>query len=235
MTQPRFVRFAAFAVVLACTSVAAAEMPMPTTSTPTLYGAQVLPKGTSVLGLTTGYPQTTFDMYWGLPSVDLGLHVGLTYGGRLSGLAQRFGMITQVPLRWTLKEGGKFALGLRFSPFLMLGESGPSFSLGGDLGVLFDIPLPKIFKLIVGPELRTAFATPGGDPSYLGGFWVNIGIETFISREFFVGLQFRGGGSWLARGDRNGPGPGNGFGNGNRGGFGGGGLFNALIYGGMTF
>jgi hypothetical protein len=221
MTQ-RLARLASLVAVLAFSSVAAAEMPMPNNGTPTLYGAQVLPRGTSVMGLTTGYPATTFDMYWGLPSVDLGLHVGLTYGGRLSGIAQRFGMETLVPLRWVLTESGRFALGLRVTPFLMLGETGPSFSLGGDIGVLFDIPLPKIFKLIVGPELRTAMATPGGNVGYLGALWVNIGLETFIAREFFVGLQFKGGGDWFVDG-----GPGRGVGNG--------GLFNALIYGGMTF
>ena len=221
MTQ-RFVRLATVLAVLAFASVAAAEVPIPNTSTPTLYGAKVLPKGTSVMGLTTGYPATTFDMYWGLPSVDLGLHVGLTYGGRLSGLAQRFGMETLVPLRWTLTERSRWAMGVRFTPFLMLGEVGPSFSLGGDIGLLWDIALPKVFKLIVGPELRTSFATPGGNAGYLGSLLVNIGIETFIAREFFVGLIFKGGGAWFVDGGR-----GRGVADG--------GVFSALIYGGMTF
>lgn len=221
MTQ-RFVKLVTVLAVLVCASAAAAEMPMPTSATPTLYGAQVLPKGDMVLGLTTGYPATTFDMYWGLPSVDLGLHIGLTYGGRLSGLAQRFGMEVLVPMRWMLVEQAKWAAAFKFTPVLMLGEVGPSFTLGGDLGVLFDIPLPKVFKLILGPELRTALATPGSNAGYFGSLWINLGIETLIAREFFVGLLFKGGGAWFVDG-----GPGRGVGTG--------GMFNALIYGGMKF
>jgi hypothetical protein len=127
-----------------------------------------------------------------------------------------------VPLRWMIVEKPKWAAAIRFTPLLMLGETGPSFTLGGDVGVLFDIPLPKIFKIIVGPELRTAMVTPGGNVFYLGELWINIGIETHIAQEFYVGLMFHGGGGWAAGG-------------GGRGRGGAGGLFNALIYGGMEF
>ncbi len=38
-----------------------AALPVPTGSTPSLYGAQVLEPGAFVLGATTGYPKTSVD------------------------------------------------------------------------------------------------------------------------------------------------------------------------------
>lgn len=193
------------AVVLIATigfaDVAEAQMPLPRPNTPTLFGAQRLDPGDFVLGFSTGYPKTSFNLFFGLhEAFDLGLLVGITYGdGSLGGNRQRLGMDVHVPLRWTMATRGKVALGLRISPYFMIGESRPSISFGGDLAFLIDIPLPKLFKIIVGPEVRTGFNTnSNGRDIYDGGAWANIGIETNFLQIFYAGVIFQGGGFWGA-------------------------------------
>ncbi len=180
---------------------ARAKMPVLSGSTPTLYGGERLEPHSIVLGATTGYPETRFDAYFGVTQIfDLGVHFGLTYGARLSGLRQRVGMDLNVPLRFTLVQAGILAFGLRVTPYFMIGEARPSVSVGGDIGFLFDIALPKLFKIIVGPEVRSGFASTGIPSArvrgYDGGSWVDIGVETLFLGRFHVGGQFQGGAQW---------------------------------------
>ncbi|RLB52558.1 MAG: hypothetical protein DRJ42_14500 [Deltaproteobacteria bacterium] len=200
---------------------ASAQMPEPTAETPTLFGAQRVDEGDFIIGLATGYPTTSFAMFFGLhESFDIGVLLGMNYGdSSLGGKRQRFGLDVHVPLRWTIATLDKVALGLRISPYFMIGDGSPAFSFGGDVAFLIDIPLPKLFKIIIGPELRTGFASVGSDPNrftgYDGGVWLNAGVETNFLEDFYAGLIFNGGGYW---GSNN---------------FGGDGLFRANIYFGM--
>lgn len=182
-------------------ATAKAAPPMPSRTTETIYGAQRLRPGNQVIGATTGFPESSFDFYTGLrEKFDLGVHLGITYGGHLSGKRQRVGMDAHVPLRWNMLQSRKVAGALRVAPYFMLGECCPSFSFGADVAFLVDIPLPKIFKLYFGPEIRTGFATVGDDPrrrsGYDGGFWGIFGMETLLNREWFIGSNFQGGGLW---------------------------------------
>ena len=143
-----------FLVVSAFTTASLAEvpMPMPTTDTSTLYGGSALAPGSFTLGATTGFPETSFDVYFGLgPIFDLGIQTGFTYGTRLGGNRQRLGLDLHVPLRWTLLRTTALAGGLRVAPYFMIGEAKPAISFGADVAFLLDIPMPKIFTLIVGP------------------------------------------------------------------------------------
>ncbi len=223
------------AIVFGTTAVqAGVPMPMPDVNTPTLKGAQTLSPGSIIIGATTGYPSTAFDVYFGMtPVFDLGVTAGLTYGdgywwgvtnwnrGRtISGLRQGVGLDLHVPLRFTLFHAGIVAGGLKVAPYLMIGQGSPSISIGGDVGFLIDIAVPKIFKVIVGPEMRTGFASVG-DSDWVGGrwtfydgaIWLNMGLETILVEKWYLGLMFKAGGQW-AEGDVSG----------------GDGIFNALLY-----
>jgi hypothetical protein len=205
--------------ITVCATAAQAGMPMPMAdaNTPTLKGGQVLTPGTIAIGATTGYPSTAFDAYFGLtPVFDLGVTAGLTYGHKISGIRQRVGLDLHVPLRFTLFHKGIVAGGLKVAPYFMIGEGSPSISVGGDVGFLIDIAVPKIFKVIVGPEIRTGFASFGANSDnqiYDGALWLDMGLETILAEKWCLGLMFKAGGQWAA-GDASG----------------GDGIFNALIY-----
>jgi hypothetical protein len=87
----------------------------------------------------------------------------------------------------------------------MIGEGSPSISFGGDVAFLIDIAAKKIFKVILGPELRSGFSTYGSSGNrrsiYDGGLWLNAGIETLLSQDWFLGLMLQGGGRWAVGND----------------------------------
>ena len=176
-----------------------AQIPVPTGSTPTLNGGERLNPGFTVLGLSAGYPKTSIDVYFGLATkFDLGIKAAVTYNHGIGGNRQGPGFDLHVPLRWTFVQKEKLAGGLRFSPYFMIGKWGPSVSFGADVAFLIDIALPKVFKIIVGPELRTGIAswTSYDISGYDGGLWANVGMETFLARRFFLGVMLQGGGLW---------------------------------------
>ena len=190
----------ATALLLAGTLAFGAGVPTPTGKTSTLYGGERLEPKTIVLGASTGYPKTTFDAYFGLTRIfDLGIHFGITYGARLAGIRQRVGMDFHLPLRFTVIQQRSLSAGVRLAPYFMVGEGSPSISTGGDIAFLFDIALPKLFKIIVGPEVRTGFASVGDRNrirGYDGGGWVNIGAETLLIDRIHLGWIFHGGAQW---------------------------------------
>jgi hypothetical protein len=211
-------------VVCATESQAGVPMPLPDANTPTLKGGQVLDPGSVAIGATTGYPETAFNVYFGItPVFDLGITVGLTYGdgnwgstnwnnanwnnrgNTISGLRQGVGLDLNVPLRFTLFHAGIVAGGLKVTPYFMIGDGSPSVSFGADAAFMIDIAVPKIFKVIVGPELRTGIASMGDKDwaggrwtIYDGGLWLNAGLETVLAKKWMLGLMFQGGGSWSA-------------------------------------
>ncbi|MCP4197012.1 MAG: hypothetical protein GY762_07655 [Proteobacteria bacterium] len=192
------------AIIIGATAVQAGmPMPMPDVNTPTLKGAQTLSPGTIIIGATSGYPSTAFDAYFGMtPVFDLGVTAGLTYGGRISGLQQGVGLDVHVPLRFTLFHAGIVAGGLKVAPYFMVGRGWPSVSVGGDVGFLIDIAVPKIFKVIVGPEIRTGFTKDNANSnaadraSYNGAVWLDMGLETILVDKWYLGSMFKVGGQW---------------------------------------
>ena len=206
-----------FLFLLGAAHSAQAQVPTPTSTTPTVYGGERVTPGSFVIGGTTGFPKTSFDLYYGLAEAfDIGGHAAFTYGRRIDGDRQGVGFDLHVPFRWTLLNAGIVAGGLRASPYFMIGDGSPSVSVGADVGFMLDIALPKLFKIIVGPDIRTGFATIGRGAGritgYDGGTWANVGIETLLFNKFHAGIIFHGGGNWGS------------------GGLGGGGVFRANLF-----
>lgn len=187
-------------LVLGVACPAAAQPAAPRADTPTLFGAQRVAPGDLVVGVHSGFPKTGMHLFVGLAErFDVGFLTSVTYGDSLGGYRQRVGFDLHVPLRWTVLERNDLALGLRVSPYFLVGEGGPGVSVGADLAVLFDVALPKVFKLIFGPELRTGFADGGRRPrasGYDGALWFTVGLEALLKRRWYVGWQFQGGAYW---------------------------------------
>jgi hypothetical protein len=171
-----------------------AEKPRPTGDTPSLSGAQVIPRGRTALGITIGYPSLRLHAVWGVGRrFDVGLMPAFTYGTRFDGYRQRLGLNLQVPLRWALADKPKFNFGFRLMPYFRIGESSPAFSVGGNLGFRFGIAMPRIFTLIFGPEGRMGFASVGDSPNRLNGLDAEltgmVGLESYLKRRWLVSLE----------------------------------------------
>lgn len=187
-------------------SSAEAQAPVPSSSTPSMIGGQVVGAGRFVLGASTGYPETQLRLIWGMSNkFDIGFTAGLTYAGNgnnngneLGGLFQDVGGRFQVPLRWNLATKPKFNVSLRAVPYFRIGQSDPAFGVGATLGARFGIPLPKVFTLIVGLETRGGFGSAGsGDfrTNFFDGATYSVfGLECFFKDKWFFNLEFDGGG-----------------------------------------
>lgn len=174
---------------------AEAQKPRPTGNTPSLSGAQVIPRGSTALGITVGYPSLRLHAVWGVSrNFDVGLMPALTYGTRFDGYRQRLGLNLQIPLRWALADKPKFNFGLRLMPYFRIGEASPAFSTGGNVGFRFGIAMPRVFTLIFGPEGRVGFAsvgdtTPGranGLDAELTGM---VGLESYFKGKWLFSLE----------------------------------------------
>ena len=174
---------------------AEAQKPRPTGDTPSLNGAQVIPRGRTALGITVGYPSLRLHAVWGVGrNFDVGLMPALTYGTRFDGYRQRLGLNLQIPLRWALADKPNFNFGFRLMPYFRIGEGSPAFSVGGNVGFRFGIAMPRVFTLIFGPEGRIGFAsvgdtTPGranGLDAELTGM---VGLESYLKRKWLLSLE----------------------------------------------
>ncbi len=174
---------------------AEAQKPRPTGDTPSLIGAQVIPRGRTALGITVGYPSLRLHAVWGVGrNFDVGLMPALTYGTRFDGYRQRLGLNLQIPLRWALADKPNFNFGFRLMPYFRIGEGSPAFSVGGNVGFRFGIAMPRVFTLIFGPEGRIGFAsvgdtTPGranGLDAELTGM---VGLESYFKRKWLFSLE----------------------------------------------
>ena len=182
------------AIVAGLVSDAEAQKPRPTGDTPSLNGAQVIPRGSTALGMTAGYPSLRLHAVWGLGrSFDVGLMPALTYGTRFDGYRQRLGLNLQIPLRWALADKPNFNFGFRLVPYFRIGEASPAFSFGGNLGFRFGIAMPRIFTLIFGPEGRIGFASVGDSPNRENGVDAElsgmVGLESFLKRKWLLSLE----------------------------------------------
>ena len=171
-----------------------AQKPRPTGQTPSLTGAQVIPRGRTALGVTLGYPSLRLHAVWGVGRrFDVGLMPALTYGTRFDGYRQRLGLNVQVPLRWALAQKPNFNFGVRLMPYFRIGESSPAFSAGGNVGFRFGIAMPRIFTLVFGPEGRVGFASVGESPNRGNGLDAEVmgmvGLESYFKRRWLFSLE----------------------------------------------
>jgi hypothetical protein len=205
MTSTHLARLLALALfVVIAASSAPADAQRPTGRTPTIFGAHVVDRNDFVIGFSSGWPESSFNMHFGISGVfDIGILLGVTYGRPVwDGDRQDIGFAGRIPLRWTPVHGRIAAFGVRLSPYFLAGDfRGPgSFAGGGDLALLFDIAFPRVLKLILGPEVRTGFAsidTPAGRRTgYDGAVWANFGFEALFSGHVHLGLVLNGGGYW---------------------------------------
>ncbi|MFO0694087.1 MAG: hypothetical protein U0230_11065 [Polyangiales bacterium] len=201
---------AAVAGLLLGAASAQAQAPVPSSSTPSMIGGQVVGSGRFVIGATTGYPETQLRLIWGLSNkFDIGFTGGLSYGtNAIAGIRQRVGGDFQVPLRWTLATKPKFNVAIRAVPYFRIGQYEPAFGFGGVVGARFGIPLPKVFTLIVGFEQRLGFGSYGGQQVctgfgcttsnrfnfFDGASYAVFAIESFFKNKWFFNLEFDGGG-----------------------------------------
>ena len=184
----------ALALVAVLGAEARAEKPTPTGSTPSMYGAQVIPRGRTLVGVTVGYPSLRPQFVWGVRRrFDVGFIPALTYGVNHDGYRQRLGLNLEIPLRWAFAEGRHGSFGMRIMPYFRVGESAPAFSVGSNIGFRVGIAFPRIFTLIFGPEGRIGFASVGDSPNRADGLDAEltgmVGLESFIKRKFLVSLE----------------------------------------------
>ncbi len=182
------------AILAGLVSEAEAQKPRPTGDTPSLTGAQVIPRGRTALGITVGYPSLRLHAVWGVGrSFDVGLMPALTYGTRFDGYRQRLGLNLQIPLRWALADKPNFNFGFRLMPYFRIGEASPAFSVGGNLGFRFGIAMPRVFTLIFGPEGRIGFASVGDTPARQNGLDAEltgmVGLESYFKRKWLFTLE----------------------------------------------
>jgi hypothetical protein len=196
----RILALVAFVAVIAPAATSSAQYP--TGRTPTLFGAHTVDRTGVVIGFSSGWPESSFNMHFGiLANFDIGVLLGVTYGRPAwDGDRQEVGFAGRLPLRWTPLHGRRAAFGIRLTPYFLIGEYGPSISGGGDVALLFDIALPRIFKIVLGPELRTGFNSfdrPGGRVTrYDGGVWGVFGFEGLFGDHVMLSIIFNGGGYW---------------------------------------
>jgi hypothetical protein len=211
----RAIRFVKqLAVVVACTwSVSAsAQVPVPSTNTPTLRGGTPI-VGNAVSG-EIGYAALRAGIYFGSTGDrDVGIEFAApTFGDdALPGWGQTLGMDVRVPLRFRIadwpratgsfKVGPYFAAG-RLCPRNFAGCGARSVQLGPVFGFVTDIALPKIFKLIVGIEQQMGLYHVGSKESdykdnfFAAATWIDLGLEAFWRDALFftmivnVGAQY---------------------------------------------
>jgi hypothetical protein len=209
---------AALCALLGLSSVARAQVPVPTTSTPTIHGGTPI-DGAAVHG-EIGYAALRAAGYFGLGrDRDIGIEASLpTFGGTgnsLPGWNQNVGIDLRAPFRLKLLDAPKASGALKVGPYFHVGNicsgcDARSIGLGVLAGFVTDIPLPKIFKLIVGLEQQLGFVNVkadgyDGDTGFAGATWVDAGLEAFWKDIFFtllfnVGAQYgEGGGDALFR------------------------------------
>jgi hypothetical protein len=194
---------------------ASAQVPIPSTATPTLHGGTPV-NGSAVLG-EIGYAALRGSFYMGDADSDFGIELAApTFGtDPLHGWGQSIGIDVRAPFRFLVsrwpKANGSFKVGPYFHagrPCFYRGPNGRrrgcdanDVGLGVNFGYVTDIALPKIFKLIVGVEQQMGLYHYGaGDRDYSSNFfaaatWVDLGLEAFWRNMFFtmiinVGAQY---------------------------------------------
>lgn len=171
---------------LLCTGNVAAQVPVQTTSTPTVHGGT--PMNGTALVAEVGYAALRGGFYSGSAQRDYGLELAApTFGNdTLPGWGQSLGVDMRVPFRILLARWSRANGSFKVGPYFHAGRTcfgrygrrireevpgpGPdivydvdancgvrSVGLGANLGFVTDIALPKLFKIIVGIEQQLGF------------------------------------------------------------------------------
>lgn len=209
-------------VATLCTwaTFASAQVPIPSSGTPTLRGGTPI-NGSAVSG-EIGFAALRGGFYTGGADRDFGIELSAPTFGRdvLPGYQQSLGMDLRAPFRFVVlrwpKANGAFKVGPYFHVGRTCFDRAPSdcgvrsVGLGADLGLVTDIALPKIFKLIVGIEQQFGLIHFKADrgPSanrFSAQTYIDLGLEAFWHSLFFtmiinVGAQY--GSKELYRDDR---------------------------------
>jgi hypothetical protein len=200
-------------------SRAAAQVPVPTASTPTLQGAT--PLNGMAAGGQIGYAALRGDFFYGKGKWDLNVSAGIpTFGNdNLPGYNQSLGLDVRVPFRIHLLESGIMSGSIKVGPQFNVGRACygnndcgvRAVGTGVQVGWMMDFALPKIFKIIGGIEQQMGMINWKGDvgdgnTEFYGATWFDIGLDAFWRESIFftlimnVGLQY--GSNELYRNDR---------------------------------
>jgi hypothetical protein len=188
--------------LLGVASMAEAEVPIPTTSTPTVHGGTPL-SGNAVAG-DIGFAQLRAGVYFGSGDSDIGIEAALpTFGDDHDGLpgwGQRVGIDVRAPYRLRLSQWPKATGSFKIGPYFHVGDvakhyDGRMLGLGVVGGFVTDIALPKIFKLIIGIEQQFGmlnYKNGDGNTEFAAATWLDFGLEAFWKNIFFT-LLFNAG------------------------------------------
>lgn len=187
---------------LGASSAVEAQVPVPTTNTPTLYGGTPL-SGSAVAG-QIGYAALRAQFFHGRGNWDLTVDAGVpTFGDDwLHGYNQSLGFDLRVPFRIRLANWQKATGSFKAGPLLHAGRAcrgrsdceTRSVGTGALIGFVTDITLPKLFKLIVGIEQQFGLLNlryrpnDSSDNRFAGATWIDLGLEAFWRESLFFTL-----------------------------------------------
>ena len=193
---------------------ALAQVPIPSTNTPTLRGGTPI-NGSAVSG-EIGFAALRGSFYTGDANSDFGIELSAPTFARdeLPGYQQTLGMDVRAPFRFLVSRFPKANGSFKVGPYFHVGRicfdgddrgdcDARGVGLGANLGYVADIALPKIFKLIVGIEQQLGLfhiKADRGRDDYRDNFfsaqtYVDLGLEAFWRNMFFtmlinVGAQY---------------------------------------------
>jgi hypothetical protein len=173
--------FVCTVLALFLTSKSSAQVPVPSTSTPTVHGGTPM-NGKAIVG-EIGYAALKGGLYLGDAQHDFGVELAApTFGNdTLQGWGQSLGVDVRVPFRFMIVNWARANGSFKVGPYFHAGRAcygrrghrvhhrvpGPAHDLdadidrncgqrtvgvGANLGFVTDIALPKLFKIIVGIE-----------------------------------------------------------------------------------
>jgi hypothetical protein len=217
------VSLVAAAIALSCAAEAAAQAPVPTTSTPTVHGGTPM-NGTALVaevgyaalrgGFYSGSARQDYGLELSAP----------TFGNdTLPGWGQSLGIDLRVPFRFLLVDWARANGSFKVGPYFHVGRAcfdrnvrrirqdvpgpGPDFvydvdpncgvrsvGVGGTLGFVTDIALPKIFKILVGIEQQLGLLNvknrdnDAHSNNFAGATWLDLGLEALWRNMFFLTL-----------------------------------------------
>jgi hypothetical protein len=181
LSSRRLFSLVCISIALSCAAKAAAQVPVQTTSTPTVHGGT--PMNGTALVAEVGYAALRGGFYSGSAQRDYGLELSApTFGNdTLPGWGQSLGIDVRAPFRFLLARWPRANGSFKVGPYFHAGRTcfgregrrirrdvpGPapgvvydvdhncgvrSVGVGANLGFVTDIALPKLFKIIVGIE-----------------------------------------------------------------------------------
>jgi|GEM_PF-3567271 len=191
----------AFSMIAGMTHVAQAQVPVPSSSTPTLHGGTPV-VGNAVLG-EIGYAALKASVYLGGGgNRDVGIEAAIpTFGNdSLPGWNQNVGIDVRAPFRFLVSRWAKANGALKVGPYFHVGNlchncDARALGLGLVGGYVTDISLPKLFKIIVGAEQQLGLWNGkarhgGGTTDFAGATWLDLGLEAFWRESIFFTLLF---------------------------------------------